>query len=282
MKQVTFELFRYQLLPITRHVQQDLFKKIRTVEDIEKNKNSFFNEIMKEFPKLRHRLFELNHKELFCTNDICCLKLGAHKTIERDNENFRKERIENWPNVTIIINNDPQKQLIAISRNSRAFSSCAVVADIVKHAFNSKLKSYQVKMHIEPLFDKKDFWKYVEKFENKLTSVRFELISPNMANISNTLTVNLKQLNKETNSHRTNVEVNSPDGTALEIEKDNEMVNGLVEYASKGGGDISIKVRGIRKRTHTSSAVKTVEVDEMTVDNLSYEQLVAFTDILNQ
>lgn len=282
MKKISFDLYRFQLLPITRHAQIDAFHEIRSVEDIERNKNLFFNEILTEFPKLKHRLFELNQKILFHKQDVLCIKLGAHKTIERDNEHFRKERIDNWPNITIIISNEPNTQIIAVSRNIKTFSSSEVVINLLSSILNRRLRNYQLKMHIEAMFDKKEFWSIIEKNKARLQTVKFELISPNMSNISKFVKLELKQLNKDTNSHKTNLELNSPEGATLEINKNNEMVNSLVDYASNGGGDISIKVKGIRKKVHTSKSIKSVEVDELIAENLTYEQLIAFTEILNK
>lgn len=279
MKTVSFDLYRYQLLPITRHAQIDLFHEIRSVEDIEINKNKFFAEILAKLPKFKHRYLELNQKVIFFKNDILCLMIGAQKTIERDNEHFRKERIENWPNVTVIMNNRADVQLIAISENVRAFSSSEVIIKMIETAINNRLKNYQIKMHVEALFDKREFWSIVEKNETKLKSVKFELISPNMANISSSLTIDLKQLNKDTNSHKTNLEFNSPDGATLEINPSNKVINGLVDYASEGGGNIAFKIKGMRKKVHTSKSVKTVEVDELLVENLTYDQLIHFTDL---
>lgn len=282
MKTTAFKLFRYQLLPVTRHAQIDLFHEIRTVEDIEHNKNSFFSELLSKMPKLRHRNIETSQKVCFYKNDVLCLKIAAQKTIERDTENFSKERIDNWPHVTVLINNDPTVQMIAISENIRAFSSAEVVVKVLQNAFNNRLRAYQVKMHVEAIFDKQEFWSLVDKYETKLQSVKFELISPNLANISKSLTLDLKQLNKDTNSHKTNLEFNSPTGATLEINPNNVTLNGLVDYAAQGGGNISVKVKGLKKKIQTSKSIKTIAVDELMVENLSYDQVIHFTDIFKQ
>lgn len=38
-----------------------------------------------------------------------------------------------------------------------------------------------------------------------------------------------------------------------------------VDYASKGGGDIAIKIQGLRKEVRTSSSVKTIEIENFEI-----------------
>ena len=42
IKNIEFELFRYQLLPVTTHVIEDMFHEIKSTDDVRKNKNKFF------------------------------------------------------------------------------------------------------------------------------------------------------------------------------------------------------------------------------------------------
>ena len=279
VKQLEFELFRYQLLPVTQHAQADMFHKIRSSEDIRKNKNRFFFEVISELPKLYHRSIQLNQKIIVNSSPWLAFKLAAHKTLEREKE-FKKERIENWPHVTVIINNEPDVQIIAVSKNSKAFSSGLVVAKLIKESLASHLLRYQLSMHVEAIFDRSEFWSIVEKYEGKISNVKFELISPNMANISKSLKLDLAQVNRDTNSHRTVLLLNSPEGAKLEIEKGNEMLESLVNYSADGGGDISFRIGGLRKRVHTSKSTRTLDTDELSVENLTVEQLEAFVAYL--
>ena len=243
MKSVSFELYRYQLLPVTRHAQQNLFHDIKSVEDIEKNKNHFVGEILENFPKILHRAYDLNQKKIFYENDVLCLKVAVQKSLERNNVNFRREKIEDWPNITILINNKQNIQMIAVSKNEKAFSSSGTVIKSIQTLINNRLKDYQLQMHTEAMFDKKEFWSIVTSNQTRLKSIKFELISPNLANISSKLKLDLKQLNKDTNSHKTNLEFNSPIGATLEVNQGNVMINSLLDYAAEGGGDISFVVR---------------------------------------
>jgi hypothetical protein len=226
-----------------------------------------------------YRTYHVNQKSIFYENDVLCLKIAVQKTLERNNENFRREKIEDWPNITILINNNPDVQMIAVSKNEKAFTNNETIIKSIQSSVNSRLKNYKLQMHTEAIFDKKEFWSIVSSNHTRLKSIKFELISPNMANISNVLKLDLKQIQKDTNSHKTNLELNCPIGATLEVSQDNDMINSLVEYASEGGGDISFNIKGYKKKVHTSTSIKTVEVDEVMVENMTPVQLEHFTTI---
>jgi len=279
MRNVSFELFRYQLLPISRNFQLDLFDTDLTVEEIEQNKNIYLGYILSNFPAILHRSYHLNQKQIFYENDVLCLKVAVQKSLERNRPDFRKEKLEDWPHITILINNHRNIQMIAVSKNDKAFTSSTSIIKSIVGLVNARLKKYHLQMHAEAMFDKKEFWTIVNNHCTKIKTIKFELISPNLANISSTLRLDLKQLNKDTNSHKTNLEFNSPAGAVLEVKQENQMINSLIDYASEGGGDISFKIKGYRKTIHTSNSIKTVEVDEFMAENLTPSQLEHFTNI---
>lgn len=277
---MSFDLYRYQLLPITQEVQPDMYRSILSVEELKKQKNILFSEILSHFPMLVSKSSTLHQKTVLNDGDWFAFKLGVQRSIERENEHFNKERIENWPHVTVILNNAPDCQFIAISKNTKAFSSSRIVANTLECTLKEYLKKMQLSMHINELFDEQEFWDLVSLHRGKITSVKFELISPNMANISKCLKVDLKQINLDTNSHRTCLELNAADDAVLEIRDDNDIIDGIVEYASEGGGDISFKINGLKRSIHTQKTNRTVELDELTVENLNAESLEALLGFL--
>lgn len=258
----TFELFRYQLLPISQH-QQELFSNHLSADEIRARKNEFFDRVLSELPQFRHRGLEIKHKVEYHAAEWFVFKLGAHKSVDRDTEEFRKERIESWPNVTVVVHNDPDTQVISISRNQRAFSSTSSVAKLFERTLTPPLRAYGLTIQIREQFEKNNFWSVVKAHKGKVNRVRFEMIAPNMANISRVLKVDLRQLNRDSNCQKTNLELEALPGAALEITEKNDLIDGCVEYASLGGGDIAIKIRGLKKEIRTSTTVKSVEIDEL-------------------
>jgi len=123
------------------------------------------------------------------------------------------------------------------------------------------------------LFNKAYFWSLVDQYKNRITWLEFEFITPNMANISGTLASTLKNLGKETNAVREELAFTADPASSLDIAPSNEIIQGLVDYTSEGGGDITLKVKGIRKRFHTSKSTREVYLSGLEL-TASPEQIV--------
>lgn len=280
---IYFEVFRYQLLPLTQDVQMDMFPDqkfsgISSVQELRSKKNSIFEHVLNQFPRLIYRKTELNHRVDMMTPPWFVIEINTQKNLEREKKDFDTEKLDTWPHVVVIINNRPDVQLIAISRNPRAFSSGSVVAKILQENLQSSLSRYFLNIQIEALFEKNQFWNLVQEFSGRIVSVKFELISPNMANITKTLELDLARLNADTNSHRTDLKLNSSESAVLEIKRDNKLIDSLVAYSSEGGGDIEFKVRGFKKTVRTSKSVREISIDEMAIKNLTPERLDWFLE----
>lgn len=274
-----FDLYRYQLLPLSQQVQLDMLRHIDSLESLKRRKNEFFAEILTQLPTLHHRKIEIIHKLDMHAGDWFVFHIAARKTLARFKPDFNVERLEDWPHVVVIISNAPDIQAIAISRNSKAFSSSSVVARMLLDNLQLLLRKYQLHLEIEALFEKRTFWFLVEQHQGQISSLTFELVSPNMANISKTLEIDLAQINRDTNSHRTDLTLNSGTGSVLEVQRNNAILNSLVDYASAGGGDIVLRVRGLKKRIRTSRSVRDVSVDEIVLSNPSPEALQFITKL---
>lgn len=275
---IHFELFRYQLLPLTRNVQMDMFlddkfRSIKSVEELKERKNDIFCHVLTNFPTLQHRQAELNHKVDVDSPPWFVIEINTQKSLKREKPDFKQEKIDTWPHVVAIINNQPDVQIIAVSRNIRAFNSGDIVAKILQENLGRVLQQYLLSIQVEAIFEKSEFWHLVQEYQGRITSVNFELISPNMANISKALELDLARLNADTNSHRTDLKLNSSEGGALEISQKNPLVNSLVEYSSQGGGDIALKVKGIKKTIRTSKSVREITIDEISIQNITPERL---------
>lgn len=251
-----------------------------SADEIRENKNQFFDSILNELPPFRYRGYEIKHKVILHEDDWFIFKLGAHKSVDRDTEDFRRERIESWPNVTVLVHNNPNTQILAISRNLKAFSSTSTVAKIFERSLTPALRSFGLIIQVREQFEKNNFWSIIRQNVGRITRVRFEMVAPNMSNISRTLKVDLRQLNRESNCQKANLELEALPGAALEIKETNELVDGCVEYSSLGGGDIAIKIRGIKKEIRTSTTVKSFEIDELSLQAPNHD-LLGYNDLIN-
>lgn len=248
-----FEYFRYQLVP-KNFGQITLFEETKTVEDIIHKKNDFFHEVI-ICANFKNKNEELPSKVLMNRDRIYWLQLANPKS-KYYVHNFEERSIKSDPFVNILINNNPKKQIIAISRNSEAFKQSTTVAKIIEQVIKRYLDKYNLDIHIEPIFEAQKFWDIVNT-KKPIEKIKFSIIKPNMADISGVLREPLKSLIKETNSHTTIMELNSSKDSTLEnINRNNQDLKGLVDYSSEGGGNIKVKIKGEKRDFNTKSAIK--------------------------
>jgi hypothetical protein len=260
-----YDLYRYQLLPAPEF-QRDLFEgKELTAEELRAQKNELFFLILSTIPDFSHRGVETTKRILFKSDTCIVFKVGVQKSVDRDTKELNKEKVESWPNATVIVDNAPSVQGIAVLRNPQAFSSTRILVDHLDKAISALLKPKGLTIEIREQFNSVDFWAVVSENKGKVQRIRFEMVAPNMANISDALTVDLRSLNRDAHSQRVDLELNAAQGSALEVDNTNALVNGCVDYSSKGGGDIAVKIQGMRKEVRTSTAVKSVEVDSFEI-----------------
>jgi hypothetical protein len=279
-KSTAFELFRYQLLPIDRFLQGNLLTGVSSIDELISRKNDFFSEAIsgtKNFSDKRHQTIT---KKLYEEDDFFLLRIAYNRSIHRETKDFRDEFIDNWPSILVAIWNNPEKQFIAVQRRSTAFSSCEVVVKMIINAISSQLSHHHLRAIHEPLFEKQQFWSLLHQYEGKIKSVEFEIITPNMANISGSLSDDLKDFAKATNSVRNKLKIESDPDAPLHLEEGNSTLQGLVDYSSEGGGNISLKIDGVKKTYHTSKTVKEIQLGDMEIQGNAEEVASVIRELL--
>lgn len=256
-----FHLYRYQLLPVDRHFQGDLYG-AATVEDLIAKKNQIFAEALSSSLAFSGGRTQTATQRLAQADDLLLYRIAANRSLQHETRDFKTEVIDNWPKILLVIWNAPDKQLIAVQHRANAFQDTQAVLKLVFDSVESILAKNQLTALYEPLFEKKVFWDLVERHKGKIQEVDFELVTPNMANISGVLPENLKQFAKRTNAVKSHVAIASDPGSSLKLDQSDPLVNALVDYSSQGGGDIAIRLAGIKKLLHTSRTVREVTIDE--------------------
>ena len=262
-----FRAYRYQLLPLDRNQTKDLYHDISAKEIITR-KNQFFSEALTHLPKINHKRVELHISVEEIQKDFFLIQLAPSRPLTRETADSRREKVENWPHIDAYILNNQDDQLLIIQERVTAFANTDTVANIILRGTRGVLDKIGLSLQIEPLFDESYFWGLVNQYSNRITWVEFEFVTPNMANISKTLVNTLKNLGKETNAVREQLTLRSDPLSSLDITPSNELIQGLVEYTSKGAGDIKLKIKGIRKRFQTSTSRREVHLSgiEVTAD----------------
>jgi hypothetical protein len=272
-KLINFHIYRYHLLPLdTKYKQIDLFEdKTLTFNEIKKRKNEFFKGLLDNLIKSKSNKYplKLEHSE----EEKYLFKIAQKKTTTIT-QNFENIVIDNEPYVYVVFNNDPTIQKIAISDNSEAFSNPEVVRNVLKKVFKNDLEKYGLNIEIEQLFDKVNFWEYVKEHRKNITSINFQFIKPNLAEISKSLPKVFKNFADNTNSHESHIIIKAPEkGTLKNINKKNSDIEGLVDYTSEGAGSIKLKVKNIRKQLSTKENPVILQIRELDMEG-PVEQII--------
>lgn len=257
------------------------FEKPLSHEALKQRKNEFFLKCIKALSRFEYSRTILTHEFEELTTDTYLLKIAANRSIKRY-RNFRDEKLENWPFCYILINNDPNVQKLAIQHHARVFANTDTVAKIMEFNLNKCLVPLGLHLYIKPTFERNFFWDTVRKHREEVIKVEFELISPNLSTISKSLEVDLGKLYNLTNTQSTRLELNSDKESHLTLDESNSMLNSLVNYASEGGGNISLKIKGIKKKVQTSSSICSTEIDELNIKGPPRQVAAIIKELLDE
>lgn len=265
-KQTSFEVFRYQLV-IDKAFQSDVFQhQYNTPAELKAAKNEIFKSIISENNfNFRSGNSDITSKLMHQNGDMYYFKVGVKRNTRRYKKDFTEEILDNYPNIIVAINNNPQVQKIAIQTNANAFQKTSIVANFIKSSVQKFLKNYNITFAVEATFDSQQFWNIIREYPKQVKQVTFNLISPNMTNLTDSLELDLRSLHNDTNTQKTKLELNAEKDSYLTLDEQSSLVNSIVEYSAKGGGDISVKVDTLKKKLHTAQSVKDFNVDELLI-----------------
>ena len=281
-KQITFNEYRYQLLPISQHIQIDAQQRgeVASLDDLKAKKNIFLCKIINEIKEFIYARGTIVHKLLWVDELIFILQLGIERDLKRTTREFTKEQIEHWPTVYVVFYNNPLIQKCLIQQGG-GFQNTSTVASIIETTLNQYLSHYHLAIAFEPIYEQEYFWDLVQRYEGRIMQIDFELISPNMSNISASLNLDLTNLNKSTNTQKTHLQLNSDPKAYLTPSQNDPLISNIVEYSSQGGGNISVRARGVKKKMNTSKGVNEVNISELSIEGASPEALAAlFRELL--
>lgn len=264
---IRFDLYRFQIIPKDRHFQTSLFSDIQSVEDLISKKNEILFQIIKNMDNLKTKSGEIKSAIEYQSNDTILYKFAPKKHVIVGTKEFKDEKVEDWPSFHVLFWNQPDKQIIAIEERKKAFQKTKTVNNILMDNINDVLKTKNLMIFSEPIFNKKDFWSIIDSHKNHILNIKFDLITPNMANIAHVLSEDLKNLAKTTNTATTTLKLDANKDTTLDIDESNEYIDDIASYASDGGGNISMKIKGLKRRIHTSENISTIEIDELELKN---------------
>ena len=236
-------------------------------------KNDLFFETIRKIRDFSSDRIKIISRILYDKESFLLFRFAVNRLLRRETKEFDEEVIDTWPKFYTVIWNDPSIQLIAVQERKEAFQQTEAVVNTMERIINSQLAQYHLRASFKPLFVKEGFWNIVENYKDRIKEIEFELITPNMANISGVLSEDLKELARNTNTSRTKIDVSADPDAALNISRNDRQVVGLVDYASEGGGSITVKVEGMKKKLRTADSTKTIEFSEALITGKSAEEI---------
>jgi|GEM_PF-4315186 len=172
---------------------------------------------------------------------------NPYKSITK-HSNFQKIKEKDEPWCHVLIDNRPDREFIAIEKNS-AFNSPDSVAAILESSIRARLAPHRVDIEIKNSYEPDAFWETVDRYKAwGIYEVAFKFAAPNPAWQAE-LIGSVSEAAKAMNARPTTV-FTSPDGAPILLSKDNEELFKYVEACGLSGEDIIIKVKGIRTRIH--------------------------------
>ena len=158
-----FHLYRYQLLPVDRYFQGDLYGSA-TVEELISKKNKIFAEALSSPTAFVGGRTQTATQLLAEAEDFLLYRIAANRSLQHETRDFQTEVIDNWPKILLVIWNSPERQLIAVQHRVTAFQETEAVLKLVFDSIEPILAKNQLTAIWETLFEKKVFWDLVEKF----------------------------------------------------------------------------------------------------------------------
>lgn len=258
-----FIIYTYQFKPVSN--PQIAFDRefIPLNERMEKKQEffaSFFNNNTDNKFKHKNRLFK--HKLLFNEGGIIIFKIANQKNRSFE-EDFQKKQISESPSCFVIIDNRKDIQRIYLEHRSTSFSDPNYVAKIIQSTFCKYLKEYGLNIEIDKEYQLSEFWNIIKKFPTGITMVRFQLKYPNLPRVWSSVQEIIKDTSKDTNSHETILQYKSDDEGYLEINDENEQINGLAKASADSGSVITLKARGVKAHIKTGNTEKGIEIDDL-------------------
>ncbi len=269
-KKAVFHLYRYQLLPVNRYFTPELFG-FQSLDELIEKKNIVFSECLQGISHLHSPRTEVNLKKIAHDGDFFVFKLNVNRSVHIETKNFQKTHHDNWPSIIIVVWNHPEEQLFFIQDRPAAFRDTRAVSKLLFKTINPILAQRQLVAEWGALLEKRAFWDLVKLHKDRLREVDFEIITPNMAWISRALNNDLKNIAKSTNSTKIHLKLCSDTSSVLRIDEAEPLLHPLVDYVGEGGGTISIKAVGIKKKQYTVTQNRSIEVDESLLEKAAKE-----------
>ena len=257
-----FAVYTFQFYPIMKPIDAGLFPDDVNPQESFNNKRELFDRILendgyfrfkrngkedddKESPKKRKEK-HYSGKVVVKEREVYIGKIGKHCLLSYYSSNFERGKIDSYPNHAFIIANSEAISQILIQQVGRGFKSTDYVAGVLEDTYNSKLAQFRLRMEIRPRYHEEDFFNFVEKNLNDISTITFKLAEPNNPWVSGNIDEMANDMAKNTHSDFSFQLAARKDETMVIDRKYEPLIN-LVEASTKGGYPIIVTTKN-RKR----------------------------------
>lgn len=173
---------------------------------------------------------------------------------------------EEWPHVLVIINTGPHQpvgQTIAVLKDGNVFKAPlnalrSLVDDMT--ANNELLDGYE--LILNSVSTKESFWEIIRSRTGRIQKLTFDLAAPNFLGLNDEISESMKKIKTQYNATKATVAIENPEGS-LHVPKQDAFVEQAVNYATKGAGDIKLKVQEEgtinAKRNIVTASISTID-----------------------
>lgn len=258
-----FHIYGYQILPIAQR-QLRLFDEPISLDALKDRKNELFLEALATM-RWEYRQHEVSHRILYRDSQLIILQVALNRgRVKVNKPDFTEDVYQDWPSFIIGFNNDPNVQRAVIEIEYKAFRKTITAIEMVQQNLNATLERYSLHVAFNPVFEANDFWDLIRRYPT-VYQVEFELVAPNLVNISGAIEDSIKDWFPATNAQTIDIEMESDQNSSLDLQRGSEPVTSFVNYASRGGGNISIKAREIRRRISTKDSVSEITIQDLDI-----------------
>ena len=220
---------------------------------------------------------------------ILLMVSNPYKTVTR-HENFKKLKEKDDPWCHVLIDNRPDREFIAIQKNS-SFISPDIVAQILQSSLRARFSPHHATIDIKNSYEPDAFWDTIDKYQLLgIQEIVFRFAAPNPA-WQAALLGGISDAAKSMNARPTTT-FSAHDGTPLLLSKNNTELCKFVDVCAISGEDIIVKVKKIRARIHIKDVKNKYIFKEMSEEtfreilkgepDLYDESFDSFAEFLNQ
>jgi len=260
-----FIIYTYQFKPVSNPQTAFDRESIPLIERMEKKQeylNSFFK--IESDNKFKFKNKHFKHKLLFNEGGLLVFKIANQKNTSFEDD-FQKKQLTISPSCFVIIDNRKDIQRIYIEHRSTSFSEPNFVANIIQSTFSRYLNGFGLNIEVDKEYQESEFWNIIKMYPQGVTMVRFQLKYPNLPRVWASVQEVIKDTSKDTNSHETILQYKSDDDGCLEINEQNEQLNGLAKASANSGSVITLKAKGVKAYIKTGNTEKGIEIDDLEI-----------------